>query len=512
MPDYFHTENPNAPQLSPTTEAANDEPEQIEVTSKPFDSPVQGETFKGELNPQPTPLAIACDPSDNRPGQNQQNPTNRGKESKKAMRSLKKVLFICLGLALLLAFFLELQSAKYGSAVVLAPLLTGTIGAMWTLVKSALGKGRSAASDENCDIGTSILCGVKQIWRNIRKRNTAFALFVFFATITFSALLAQVHAVGWIGEWVSESFTKIAPRLSRDSTTSMDSEEEPGTSSEEIPQTEQTVPNQISPMPVDPPEQQESFDGEIIPTNNPTPSLVSPTLDDLSESRESLVEEDGSSDLLVQNPAPSDGVQTKYLSIMEPDRFRTLTETERSELYFFSGEYSVENWWDDTEVLDVVRRDAESLIQKMKPNMFDDAPEEVKEKASQASENERTLTNSWELDEILSSREAIYVNYPMYSLAVLIAENNARFGLAYNDCRGNSDTIEYYFGQAIHWYREAMMYGPSTKEAEHLLRFIGHRYHDLAACLSYGSETQHRSSSLADAYYSIADSLIATEY
>lgn len=92
----------------------------------------------------------------------------------------------------------------------------------------------------------------------------------------------------------------------------------------------------------------------------------------------------------------------------------------------------------------------------------------------------------------------------MYTIAKLLAENMSRFGLEYDKQQGKLDTVEYYYGQAILKYREALRYHLEESKAAHVLRFIGHRYHDLAACLPIGSDHQSRAVALAEAYYASA--------
>lgn len=508
MSEKNQVEKRDTPQLSPTK---NDGTTQ-NVPSKPDGFLVHGKSSNVDINPQPTPLNVVDDSSGNHLGQNQQDPASQGKadRNQNRTRSSKKVLFICFASALALSFFLELINAKHGSLFALTQFLPGPIVVIWTLVQLSFDKDRSTESNETGDIATSIISGLKQIWKYIRGRNKLFAVFVIGTTISFSAVLAQVHAAGFVLTRIHNALVIVESGSSGD-VVAPGGSSVPNDSSVATPAAEQIVPSAEPSASVDPADLTEPCNDDIALPKDPASSVGSPTQENHSELQELFAAITDSANPADQAPAPSDCVLTKYLLLMEPDRFRVLTEAEESALFFFSGEYCVENWWDDTEVLDVVRRDAESLIQSLKPNLFNDAPEEVKEKVSKASESEKTLTNSWELDEVLSSREAVYVNYPMFSLAVLIAENYARFGLAYNDCHANPDTIEYYFGQAIHWYREAMMFGPAAKDEEHLLRFIGHRYHDLAACLPFGSERQLRASALANAYYAIADSITTTE-
>lgn len=381
---------------------------------------------------------------------------NRSKSGKQrnAKRHCAKDLFkqLCVILFLLLigSFTLELVKVKFGAKTNISLLITGGVAVLWTIIKTAM-EAPNATDTKNLDFGARIISGLVQIWLNIRKNSSRFAVFVIALYVVISVGLAKVHAVGHLGVIVHHAFVSIAPPSNDEVSTYSDQSETHG-----------------------------------IPSSEPIPE----------ENSDSFEEH-------------TDSISTKNLLLLDPTRTRVLTDGEKAELYFLSGEYKIENWWDDTAVADAVLRDAESLTHEKKTNLFVNASKQEKDKANEASKREEKLQTSAELDEIKEDREEIYDKYPMYDLAVLIAEDNARFGLAYDEGTHNLDTTEYYYGKTIHWYREALRFNPRKSDKEHLLRFIGHRYHDIAACLPLNSDNQRHAAALSAAYYDAADNIYA---
>ncbi len=184
------------------------------------------------------------------------------------------------------------------------------------------------------------------------------------------------------------------------------------------------------------------------------------------------------------------------------DRKVVLESDEKNEIYFKTGECMIRHNWPLTQISQHIDSDLDNLLSTKKSDQYTGyTTSEIDDATAQLSDLNSRLKSSKELDFIIEKRKSIYEEYPMDILAKLIAENYAHFGLEYYKAGGENSTIEYYYGQAILWYREVLRYNPSNDKIKEILYSLGDRYHDLAACLPQNSENQLIAATLADVYY-----------
>lgn len=188
--------------------------------------------------------------------------------------------------------------------------------------------------------------------------------------------------------------------------------------------------------------------------------------------------------------------------LLDPGRNCTLEQDTFNTLYFLDGPYEILDWEDEDEIQQKVSDCIQSYLDQSRPNEFDQfAPEDIRAEAARASEQERWLSNSEELDSLIMIRKEIFETYPKYSLAHMIAESYNRYGLEYVEVNGNFSTIEYYYGQSIQWLLVSLSYASDDSDTiRMLLSSIQMRYHDIASFAPSGSESGRYAMKLYAAY------------
>lgn len=387
---------------------------------------------------------------ENKVNNDQQPPSDAGKGRKKFSRKFKRNWLLLAAVLLLGSFILEYLSTRFGVSFVLVPLVGSLAGILSSFIRACLTKQDKEDKKPSGEDGVAerILIGLGNVVGRIYRDTVTLAVCAVALMVLAMSLMAACHAVGWAGEWGRSALDYINPAKIETP--------EPSAAPEPEEQPSQTDP----PVAVNPVEREEK----------PTPA-----------------------------PMP-----TAYLTLLDPGRADRLPDKEKKALYFQSGAYTVEDWEDAAAVEGVVYAHVCALYEQQRENLFDRyAPQYVQDEVSQISALEARMSNSGELDEIIDFRTSTYVDYPMYRLAKLLAENYSLYGLAYDVNHGDTGTVEYYYGAAVSWYNEGLSYRTDDKTVRELLRHIGDRYHDLAAYLPRDSEYQQYAAKLAQAYYAV---------
>lgn len=358
-----------------------------------------------------------------------------------------KFFLIAILAILFFTYILEFLAVLFG-IIVYPTAATGAITILWTILNKAI---KSSPTNKNCKTHTSenllenIASGFSIIGKSIRNDFVALTIFICTFGFLISIVLAWFHIGGWIYVGIRYAFNTIDP-----------------TQNQAVVSIEPTISNS---------------------NNKNLPIESNPSLQPTDESL-------------------GDTSVIKQITLMDLNRDISLKPNEIEEIYFITGQYMFENYGDKRDVFYCINGDLQILLSEKKMDQYTNiAPSEIDARISQASRVESMLKTSEQLDEIIECRKSVYEQYPMYTLAKLIAENYALFGLAYQQNEGNITTIEYYYGQAILWYREALRYCPTNEGIKQLLYFLAIRYHDLASCLPQGSDIQQRATALANAYY-----------
>ncbi len=203
---------------------------------------------------------------------------------------------------------------------------------------------------------------------------------------------------------------------------------------------------------------------------------------------------------------PSKAVSSKYVILLEPDRDERLSDSERRALYYFTGKYGVKEEGSDEDIYSAVSARVAALVGEAQEDKFNRAPEDDENctAAMEASEDEKKMETSEDLDGVIGKREAVYKEAPGAEIAKLIAENYNGYSLAYYSIDGSETTIEYYWNKSLIWYHNCLTFQSSPEDISEILNRIGTRYQDLALIQKYGSDEQIRATKLSEAYNSLS--------
>lgn len=201
---------------------------------------------------------------------------------------------------------------------------------------------------------------------------------------------------------------------------------------------------------------------------------------------------------------PSDA---EYVTLLEPNRIKRLSDSERRELYYFAGENAVSEEKDDKEIYSAVSARVAALVENKQEDKFNQTPEGDKNRkdANDASWDEKEMKTSKDLDDIIGKRKTVYEDAPGAEIAKLIAENYNGYSLAYHSI-GSETTAEYYWNESLRWYHECLTFQSSPEFISDILHRIGTRYQDLASLKAFGSDEQMRATALSEAYNSLSES------
>ncbi len=222
---------------------------------------------------------------------------------------------------------------------------------------------------------------------------------------------------------------------------------------------------------------------------------------------------------IVEEPAPEmpeeqtlEAVPGQYVRLLEPGRILELSDAERAELYYFAGEYAVGREKSELEICSAVKKRIEALVNEKREDGFNQTEEgdENRTAAKEASDDEKEMETSDDLDKVIGIRKTVYEAVPGAEIAKLIAENYNGYGLAYHSIHGSKKTMEIYWNESLTWYHNCLTFQGSPGEISGILRRIGMRYQDLAMIQEFGSDEQIRATMLSKAYKSLAEYYMTT--
>lgn len=204
---------------------------------------------------------------------------------------------------------------------------------------------------------------------------------------------------------------------------------------------------------------------------------------------------------------PYDTVPSKYVILLDPDRIRELSDLDRRKLYYFAGKYEAKEEESDEAVYSAVSVRVADLVKEEQVDKFNQTEEDDKNRTSamEASDKEKKMKTSEDLDDIIRTREIVYKEAPGAEIAKLIAENYNGYSLAYYSIGGSKKTIEYYWNESLIWYHNCLTFQGSLEDISNILRRIGARYQDLALIQNAGSDEQIRALKLSKAYSSLSE-------
>ncbi|GEM_PF-4473060 len=162
-----------------------------------------------------------------------------------------------------------------------------------------------------------------------------------------------------------------------------------------------------------------------------------------------------------------------------------LSKMDYDVIFFQTGEYAIKNWNDEEEIYQAVNHLVEDKIECCLENKFDDeehgAPPQMRTEVDDMSRLDAKLTELKDKKHVMEVRDYCYQNYPKYSLAKLLAEDNNGCALAYWCQDGREETVRYYYGQAVIWLLESLKFEMvSNNSKKNVLLSVSQRYADIA--------------------------------
>lgn len=181
-----------------------------------------------------------------------------------------------------------------------------------------------------------------------------------------------------------------------------------------------------------------------------------------------------------------------------------LTEEERSRIFFLSGSYEVENWDSQWEIFQCVSRFVADCRSCRRPPNYDEAdtPQDVQDLIALASQIEREMATSADLEQVIDLRTHVYLHRddPGYPLAKLLREN---FGLYGEACARQGKPVRQaqdLYGESLVWGMAALEYDVAEKVFCQDLRVMEERYMKIVLVTPEDSFTHHYALSLSHAF------------
>lgn len=251
---------------------------------------------------------------------------------------------------------------------------------------------------------------------------------------------------------------------------------------------------------------EENNDGEA----GEEPALMNESTEDkASEELNDSDGSDGNSDIaafIEDSDYDVDDLRQIEISDIELDHIVDLSAEDYEFVFFTGEEYAIEDWENQEEIDDVVLRMIKDLRREKKVNLFDEgiAPQDVQNEIDYASADEKKAKSFMEIERIQQVRVDVYRDYPKKSIANLIANSEQLKALVLYYYQGSQQSILYHYGKSILWEGEYLKYKDvSNDEVNKHLSKIAQRYGDVAfTCKDCTDST--RASKLQTAYENAA--------
>lgn len=172
--------------------------------------------------------------------------------------------------------------------------------------------------------------------------------------------------------------------------------------------------------------------------------------------------------------------------ILEPDITYLVDNDDRNLIFFLDGAYEIKNWDSEEEILSKVRDFTDDKrATGTDPNFAEiGTPQPVKDEIAWASELERNLEESAELDTIIQKRSNIYSLYPEYRLAKLLRENFCLYGDAYCVQASSNEAALILYEKSILWGFCTLEYDVGTASFSNNLEILSERYEKITQITS----------------------------
>lgn len=203
------------------------------------------------------------------------------------------------------------------------------------------------------------------------------------------------------------------------------------------------------------------------------------------------------------SPSPSE--TTEYPLIPLSMRLRLLpgmdyeiSNEERNEIFFQTGDFAIEDWDNNETILSNVRDFVEAQRKLHRKAVYgeDEIPSTCAANISSASADEDKMLKdanptSDQLRNVIDTRETAYRLFPFYALATLTRESFCMYGDAIHLQGGVHEDAAVLFMKSILYGFEALQYDVDTEEFANNLEILSERFQKLANVLTDSNESQY---------------------
>lgn len=314
----------------------------------------------------------------------------------------------------------------------------------------------------------SFLSGIQEFWKDIRRNNKLFVMFIIFLGCLIGGVLGQFEVVSRTVSG-AEAFGKAWT----------------GYESQNIEENNDSETGKES--------AQRNESTEEKPSEEPNDSDRS----------------DGNSDIedfIEKSDYDVDDLRLIEISDIELDHIVDLSSEDYEFVFFIGEKYAIEDWENQEEIDETILQMIKDLRREKKVNLFDGeiAPQDVQNEINYASVDEKRAKSFMEIERIQQVRADVYRDYPKKSIANLIANSEQLKALVLYYYRGRQQSILYHYGKSILWESEYLKYEDvSNDEMSKHLSKIAQRYGDVAFTCKDCTEST-RASKLQTAYENAA--------
>lgn len=174
-------------------------------------------------------------------------------------------------------------------------------------------------------------------------------------------------------------------------------------------------------------------------------------------------------------------VKNILMSCEDKNLEKYLPYDDYAQIFFQNGKYKIKDWNNQTEIDEKVFQRIEDEIAQNKQNIFDEsAPEDLKNKIDAVRKKGEEKITFAERIEITTFREITYEQYPKSKLALLTANDNQAYAMAFVIIGGKQQTQMYYYGQSVLWGLKYISYEDVSERAIiQRINWIAKRYEDI---------------------------------
>lgn len=194
--------------------------------------------------------------------------------------------------------------------------------------------------------------------------------------------------------------------------------------------------------------------------------------------------------------------------IIVSERTDALSTADLEEILFLSGDWAIsEDRWDDPEYIFTYLFDYvnTSWEKGASPSWEEFAiPPNDLNQISAASELEKEMQTSDDLEKVIEARCSLYSKHALYDLLILLRENWAQYGNAYLAQGLSSTTARYFYGQSICLGLQALDYQVDYPTLSFNLEILSERYNKLAATFDKDNEYYFCAIQLGEVFHKLS--------